>query len=113
MLTPRGDNQISVQEALAVILGLYTWSGWPTGATITIYVDNNGVRYSMIVCNPRCQEIALMVAEMWQVAATQRWGLLFRRVETKSNVADGLTRGDFHSFSHRKLCGMSQGCKSG
>ena len=34
----------------------------------------------------------MLAARMWHEAAKNRWGLLFRRVESKANVADGPTR---------------------
>ena len=95
LLTYREDNQIGVQEALAVILGMFSWHSWLEGAAVTIYVDNEGVRYALISGTSRCKEIAPLVARMWHQAAQSRWGLLFRRVESKANVADGPTRDDF------------------
>ena len=75
--------------------GLYTWLDCMEGVAITIYVDNEEVRCSRIAGTPKCKEIALMIARMRQVAAIQMWGLLFRRVETKANLADRPTREDF------------------
>ena len=82
-LTPRDDNQFGVQEAMAVFLGLSSWLEWLDGAAATVYVDNEGVRYALISGTSKCKEVALMVARMWHEAATHRWGLLFRRVETR------------------------------
>ena len=80
---------------MAVILGLFSWHSWLQGAAVTIYVDNEGVRYALISGTSRCEEIALLVARMWHEAAQRGWGLLFRRVESKANLADGPTRDDF------------------
>ena len=77
LLTEREDNQIGVQEAMAVVLGLFSWLTWLDGAAKTIYVDNEGVRYPLISGTSKGKEIALMVARMWHEAAVQRWGLLF------------------------------------
>ena len=89
------DNQSWVQEAMAVFLGLFSWFEWLEGAAITVYVDNEGARYALISGTSRCKEVALMVARMWHEAATRRWELLFGRIETKANLADGPTRDDF------------------
>ena len=95
MVTEREDNQIGVQEAMAVVLWLFSRLTWLEATAIAIYVDNEGVRYSLISGTSKGKEIALMVARMWHEAAVQRWGLLFRRVESKANLADGPTRDDF------------------
>ena len=96
--TPRGENQIGMREALAEVLGFYTLFEWWESAAVTIYVANGEVKYSLVAGTSRCKEIALMVARMWQVAATQRWGLPFRRIETKANAADGPASDDFSSL---------------
>ena len=88
-------NNIGVQEAMAVFLGLFSWLEWLEGTATTVYVDNEGVRYAFISGTSKCKELALMVAKMLHEAAARRWGLLFRRVETKANLADGPTREDF------------------
>ena len=77
------------------MFGLHTYFGWLGGAAISIYVDNEEVRYSLISGTSRCKGLALMIARMWQVAAIHKWELLFRRAETKSNLADGPTRDEF------------------
>ena len=87
-----------VQEAIAVFLGLFLWLAWLEGAVTVVYVDNEGVRYSLISGTSRCKEVARMVAIMWHEASIQRLGLFFRRVETKANLADGPTREDFPYF---------------
>ena len=55
-------------------------------------MDNEGARYALISGTSKCQEVSMLVARMWHEAAQNRWGLLFRRVESKANVADGPTR---------------------
>ncbi len=77
---------------LAVILALYTWMDLLDGVVVTIYTDNEGVRYSLISGTSRLPEVALSVARFWQLAADKRWGMLMRRVESKANIADGPTR---------------------
>ena len=91
----RKNNQIGVQEAMVVILGLFPWQEWLVGAAVTIYVDKEEVRYLLISGTSRSKKITLLVARMWHEAALSRWGLLFRRVESKANLADGPTRDDF------------------
>ena len=77
---------------MAVVLGFYTWLDELRNVVLTVYVDNEGVRYSMISGTSRLPEVALSVARMWHVVADVNVGLLVRRVESKSNLADGPTR---------------------
>ena len=77
---------------LAVILAMYTWMHLLDGVVVTIYTDNEGVRYSLISGTSRLPEVALSAARFWQLATDRRWGILIRRVESKSNIADGPTR---------------------
>ena len=91
-LLHRLDHIIGTQEMLAVILAMYTWMDLLEGVVVTIYTDNEGVRYSLISGTSRLPEVALSVARFWQLAAGERWGVLMRRVESKANIADGSTR---------------------
>ncbi len=91
-LLHRLDHNIGTQEMLAVILALYTWMDLLDGVVVTIYTDNEGVRYSLISGTSRLPEVALSAARFWQLATDRRWGILIRRVESKSNIADGPTR---------------------
>ena len=77
---------------VAVVLGTYTWLEDLRDVVLTVYVDNEGVRYSMISGTSKLPEVALSVARMWHLVADVKVGLLVRRVESKSNVADGPTR---------------------
>ena len=77
-----------------MVLALYTWMDLLDGVVVTIYTDNEGVRYSLISGTSRLPEVALSVARFWQLAADKRWGVLMRRVESAANLADGPTRDD-------------------
>ena len=92
LLLPRLDHNIGTQEMMAVILGVYTWLDTLRDAVLTVYVDNEGVRYSMISGTSRLPEVTLSVARLWHLVADVRMGLLVRRVESKANLADGPTR---------------------
>ena len=88
-LKDRLDQNIGIQECLAVILGCFAWFEDLAGVAITIYVDNEAVRYSLIKGTSKSPEVAAISARFCQLVATQRWGVLIRRVESKANVADG------------------------
>ena len=51
-LLPRDDDQIGVQEALAVLLLQATFSQLCAGALVTVLVDNDGVSYAFIMVTP-------------------------------------------------------------
>ena len=91
-IQPRLDHNIGTQECLAVILGLYTWLEDLEGAVVTIYTDNEGVRYSLLSVTSKLPEVALSVARFWHVVSDVQIGVLIRGVESKANVADGPTR---------------------
>ena len=42
-LTPRGDNQIGLQELLAVTIAITTFASVLCGAKVSSYIDNDGV----------------------------------------------------------------------
>ena len=65
---------------MAVMLGVYTWLDDLRDVVLTVYVDNEGVRYSMISGTSRLPEVALSVARLWHLVADVRVGLLVRRV---------------------------------
>ncbi len=77
LLLPRLDHNIGTQEMMAVMLGVYTWLGDLRDAVLTVYVDNEGVRYSMISGTSRPPEVALSVVRLWHLVADVRVGLLF------------------------------------
>ena len=85
---------------MAVILGVYTWLDDLRDAVLTVYVDNEGVRYSMISGTSKMLDVALSVARLWHLVADVRVGLLVRRVESKANMADGPTRENLKHMSY-------------
>ena len=68
-LLPRDDDQIGVQEALAVLLLQATFSQLCAGALVTVFVDNDGVSYAFINGNSDAPEVNSMVAVFWLRAA--------------------------------------------
>ena len=93
-LLPRDDDQIGVQEALAVLLLQATFSQLCAGALVTVFVDNDGVSYAFINGNSDAPEVNSMVAVFWLRSAKEHSSYVFHRVESASNIADGPTRPD-------------------
>ena len=90
-LLPRQDNQIGVQEALAVLLLTESFSVLQ-GSLVTVLVDNDGVTAAFVTGQPDCEEVHAMVAVFWLAAAQRQTYYVFHRVESKANLADGPTR---------------------
>ena len=65
---------------MVVVLGVYTWLGDLRDVVLTVYVDHEGVRYSMLSGASRLPEVALSVARLWHLVADVRVGLLVRRL---------------------------------
>ena len=93
-LLPRTDDQIGVQEALAVLLLQATFASLLSGALVSVFVDNDGVSYAFINGNSDVPEVNSMVAVFWLRAAKDHASYVFHRVESASNIADGPTRPD-------------------
>ena len=93
-LLDRGDNQIGAQEMLAVLLFFESFSILLGGAQVTLYVDNQGVLGSCVKGSSDGPEINLCVGRLWLHIAFLCCEVVFVRVESKANVADGPTRDD-------------------
>ena len=93
-LLPRADNQIGVQEALAVLLLVASFEGLLKGSLVTICVDNDGVSYSLLNGSSKSPEVNSFVAYFWLANAKLQLDSVFFRVTSKSNIADGPTRPD-------------------
>ena len=93
-LLEREDNQIGVQEMLGVLLLLESFSELLQGALLTLYIDNDGVLGSCIKGSSHSPEINLFVGRMWLGLAFFKIDVVFVRVESEANIADGPTRDD-------------------
>ena len=97
-LLPRDDNQIGVQEFLALLLALGTFGHWLADALWTAYLDNDGVLFTVRAGGGHCPEIQLALGQFWLALAKMGTDLFAARVESKSNIADGPTRQDLSSL---------------
>jgi hypothetical protein len=91
-LLERGDNQIGVQEALAVILCLATFHEHLVGVRWYGFIDNSGVMHNFLKGSSKSPETNEMIGQFWLQLA--RNGTSFRagQVESAANPADGPTR---------------------
>jgi len=91
-LLPRGDNNIGVLEALAVIIGLSTFAVELACRDAVCFVDNQGVLAGFVNGSSRQPETNFMVAQFWFRVLKLSADVQFWRVESKANVSDGPTR---------------------
>jgi hypothetical protein len=89
---PRKDHYIGLQEALAVTLAVTTFASTFAGSLLTLYIDNDGVLANFIGGSSRAPETNKFVAMFWFECARLNIAVVFYRVESKANVADGPTR---------------------
>lgn len=99
-LVERGDNQIGIQEMPGVVLAWGTFRRFLQGSLWTAFVDNDGVLGAILKGGSGAPEVNIAVGQLWLDLATDVVGLHAARVESKANVADGPSRGDF-SEVHR------------
>lgn len=86
------DNNIATQECMVVVVGRLKWHDEFEDSVVTAFADNEAVRCSCIKGSSNFPEVAIIVARFGQLAATCRWRILIRRVESKANIADGFAR---------------------
>ena len=65
-----------------------------TGALVSVFVDNDGVSAAFINGSSDCPEVDSMVAVFWLRSASEKSSIVFHRVASASNIADGPTRPD-------------------
>ena len=93
-LQVRRDNQIGVQEMLAVVLLLETFDEAIRDSMMLLWIDNKGVLGSLRKGASTCMEMSLMVARCWMKCAECNVDMHTWYVASKSNVADGPSRDD-------------------
>ena len=94
-LLERRDNQIGLQELLAIVLALGTFPNWLTGSLWSTYCDNDGVLGAVLRGGSAVADANLIVGKLWLEVARMQISLYLHRVESKANIADGPTRYDF------------------
>ena len=89
----RSDDQIGMQELLAIPLAFETFESLVKGTLCTIFVDNNGVLGNLIKGSSIAADLNQAIGSLWLDIARLQIGLHAVRVESKANIADGPTRG--------------------
>ena len=91
-LLPRRDNQITMQEFLAVPLLLATFAAPLQHSMALLAVDNQGVLGALISGRAGVDDLNMAVGKTWLMIADAMAALHVVRVESDSNIADGPTR---------------------
>ena len=102
-LQDRGDNQIPVLEALAVVMGLHTFQSMIESGCVTAFCDNNCVLQSFLKGTSRATEVNMMCGRLWLEMAKWEVGLHLLRVSSKSNPSDGPSRGNYELAEELKM----------
>ena len=88
----RNDDQIGMQELLAIPLALETFSNEIEGSLCSLYIDNNGVLGGLIRGSSVAADLNQAIGHLWLDIARLQIGLFAVRVESAANIADGPTR---------------------
>ena len=93
-LLPRRDEQIMMQEFLAIPMLLATFSGILQSNLLMLAVDNQSVLGAMTSGSSGADDLNTGIGKTWLEVASQSISLHLVRVESKANVADGPSRDD-------------------
>jgi len=89
---PRRDDQIGMQELLALPLALESFRPHLRGALVTIAVDNQGVLNAVLQGRAGADDLNAVVGKLWLEIAAESIAMHVVRVESLANIADGPTR---------------------
>lgn len=92
---PRADDQIMMQELLAVPLAYSTFAEQLSGSSITVFIDNDAVMSALLHGSAGIEDVNISIGQIWLDLAEMRIAFGAARVESRANVADGPTRDNF------------------
>ena len=98
-LLPRRDEQISMQEFLAIPLLLSTLHAVLANQLLLLAVDNQGVLGAMVSGRAGVDDLNMGVGKLWLMIADAGISVHIVRVESKANIADGPSR-DYLDLLH-------------
>ena len=82
-------------EMLAVAIALTVWGEVIANRLVTIYTDNEGVKFALIRGSTAAGYVQVLLDFILQMEVEISTALWISRVPTKSNVSDAPSRGDF------------------
>ena len=91
-LLPRNDDQIGMQELLAIPLAFESFRDLMDDALWLLAVDNQGVLHALVSGRSAAADVNSAVGRIWLDMAKHRVALHVVRVESAANIADGPTR---------------------
>ena len=92
-------------EFWAILCAMYSWKQFLSGCTVVAYMDNDGVRDSLIACHCSSQNALPILDACIRLESTLEWNVWYNRVPTESNVADDPSRLE---ISELQQCGCDQ-----
>ena len=90
------SNHMGQLELLAAPFALATWASRFQNRSVLMFIDNNSAAANLVKGYSPQSDSATIVGEFWLEAAQVRTSLYIDRVESKSNIADGPSRLDYH-----------------
>ena len=94
-LEKRRDKQIMALEMAAVLLGMQTFSQQCKEQNVRIWIDNTGGEGAFSKGASKSNDHNMLSYAFWLQAARDRINIHINRVDTKVNIADDPSRGDF------------------
>ena len=79
-------------EFWAILCAMYAWKQFLSGCNVVAYMDNDGVRDSLIACHCSSQNAIPILDACIRLESTLGWNVWYNRVPTESNVADDPSR---------------------
>ena len=92
---PRSDDQILMQELLAIPLAYSTFKDRLGGSRVTVFIDNDAVLSALLHGSAGVEDANLAIGQIWLDMARMGMGFNAARVESRANIADGPTRDSF------------------
>ena len=79
-------------EFWAILCAMYAWKQFLSGCNVVAYMDNDGVRDSLIACHCSSANATPILDACIRLESTLGWNVWYNRVPTESNVADDPSR---------------------
>ena len=89
---PRRDEQIGLQELIAIPLAYWTFRHLVAEALITVACDNQGVLHALVQGRAAAEDANRAIGLIWLDVAELGIAMHVVRVESHANLADGPSR---------------------
>ena len=90
------SNHMGQLELLAAPFAALTWASLLENRSIICFIDNDSAGANLVKGYSKQPDSSALVGEFWLIMASLKANVYIDRVESKSNLADGPSRLDFH-----------------